>query len=319
MKTYRLARNLGLIDVAPPISGFRDFIGVYVLEAEKTALVDVGPSVSVKNLVSGLKELGINLANISYIFTTHIHIDHAGGIGKAIEQMPNARVVVHAKGEPHLIDPARLWEDSKRALGQQATKYQSIAPVHEDRIIVAESGMRFDLGGVEIEALDTPGHASHSLSFLDRKEGMLFAGDAAGVYVREVDLIRPATPPPFNLERALDSLDKLISLKLTNLCYTHFGCTEQALEQLQRCKQQLLLWGSVIAGCLEKEADYQDIFTKIRENDNTLDRIDRLPKAQRDRELYFIENSIMGFIGYFKRYGTDYIKSLGDKEVAPKR
>ncbi|MFC1989190.1 MBL fold metallo-hydrolase [Chloroflexota bacterium] len=288
-------------------------MGVYVLEAGKIALVDVGPSVSVKNLVSGLKELGINLADISYIFATHIHIDHAGGVGKVIGQMPNARVVVHAKGGPHLIDPAKLWEGSKQALGQQALKYQSIAPVPEDRIIIAENGMQFDLGGVEIEVLDTPGHAPHNLSFLDRKEGRLFAGDAAGVYIRKVDLIRPATPPPFNLERALDSLDKLISLKLTYLCYTHFGCTEQVLEQLQRCKQQLLLWGKIIAGCLEKEADYQDIFTKVRENDNTLLRIDRLPKTQRDRELYFIGNSIAGFIGYFKRYGTDYINSISDK------
>ncbi|MFC1940353.1 MBL fold metallo-hydrolase [Chloroflexota bacterium] len=300
--------------MAPPISGFREFISIYVLEADKLALVDVGPSVSVKNLVSGLKGLGIDLADISYIFATHIHIDHAGGIGKAIEQMPNARVVVHAKGGPHLIDPAKLWEGSKQALGQQALKYQSIAPVPEDRIIIAEDGMRFDLGGVEIEALDTPGHAPHNLSFLDRKGGRLFAGDAAGVYVRKVDLIRPATPTPFNLEQALDSLDKLISLKLTNLCYTHFGCTEQALEQLQRGKRQLLMWGKIIAGCLEEEACYQEIFTKVRENDNTLAPIDRLPKAQRDRELFFIENSTTGFIGYFKRYGTDYIKSIADKK-----
>jgi len=306
VKTYTIAHNLKLIDLAPPIPGFKNFIGVYVLEARKVALVDVGPSVSVENLMSGLRELNINPADISYIFVTHIHIDHAGGIGKAIKQMPNAMVIVHERGRQHLIDPARFWEDSQRALGKLALRYGQLEPVPQDRILVAKDGMLLNLGEMEIEVINTPGHASHHLSFLDRKEGRLFVGEAAGVYIR--GLIRPAAGPPFNLEQALTSLDKLIRLGTTNLYYAHFGDATHAPDKLRYYKQQLMLWGNIIADCLEKEANWQEMYNEIREKDVALAQIDSLPSNERRKELYFAKNSIMGFAGYFKKYGTAYIR-----------
>ncbi len=306
MKTYTLAHNLKLIDVAPPIPGFKKFIGIYVLKATKVALVDVGPSVSVENLMSGLRELNINPTDISYIFVTHIHIDHAGGIGKAIKQMPNAMVIVHARGRQHLIDPARLWEDSQRVLGKLVLRYGQLEPVPRERILVAKDGMLLNLGEMEIEVVDTPGHASHHLSFVDRKEGRLFAGDAAGFYTR--GLIMPDTPPPFNLEQALTSLDRLIRLGTTSLYYAHFGYTTHAADKLRYYKQQLILWGNIIADCLEKKANWQEMYNEIREKDDTFARIDSLSSNERRRELDFAKNGIMGFIGYFKKYGTEYIK-----------
>ena len=306
VKTHALANNLKLIDLAPPISGFKDFFGVYVLEARKVALIDVGPSVSVENLLSGLAELNINPTDVSYILATHVHLDHTGGAGTAIKQMPKAKVIVHQRGEQHLIDPTRLLEDSQRALGKLALKYGTMEPVPQDRIIVAKDGMLLDLGEMEIEVLNTPGHASHHLSFADRKEGRLFAGDAAGVYIR--GLIMPDTASPFNLEQALTSLDRLIGLGATTLYYAHFGYATHAGDKLRYYKQQLISWGNIIASCLEKEADWQEIYNEIREKDDALARIDSLPASERRRELYLIKNSIMGFIGYFQRYGTEYIK-----------
>ncbi len=316
MKTYTLAHNLKLIDVAPPIPGFKKFISVYVLKARKVALIDVGPSVSVENLVSGLAELNINPADISYIFATHIHLDHAGGIGKAIKQMPKAIVIVHERGGRHLIDPARLWEASQRALGKLALKYGPVEPVPEDRIILAKDGMLLNLGDMEIEVINTPGHASHHLSFVDRKEGRLFVGDAAGVYIR--GLIMLDTPPPFNLEQALTSLDKLIRLGATSLYYAHFGYATHAPDKLRYFKQQLISWGNIIADCLEKKANWQEIYNEIREKDGTLARIDSLPLNERRRDLNLAKLSIMGFIGYFKRYGTEYIKQY-NKELGELR
>jgi len=199
VKTYTLAHNLKLIDVAPPIAGFKRFISVYVLKARKVALIDVGPSVSVENLMSGLGELKINPTDISYIFNTHIHIDHAGGIGKAIKQMPNATVIVHERGRRHLIDPARLWEDSQRALGKLALNYGPIEPVPQDRIIIAKEGMLLNLGEMEIEVLNTPGHALHHLSFVDRKEVMGQAELSSSVRNRSciwVSLLRVQQPLP---------------------------------------------------------------------------------------------------------------------------
>ena len=310
VETYRLAPNLSMIDIAPPIPGFDKFIGIYVLEAEKIALVDIGPSVSVDNLITGLKELDINPTDISYIFTTHIHMDHAGGIGKALKQMSNAEVIVHERGGPHLADPARLWEDSQRVLGKRALEYQPMEPVPQNRIIIAKSGMSFSLGKLELEVFETPGHAPHHLSFFDRKEGGLFAGETAGFYVDEVDLIRPATPPPLNLEVALTSLDKLISLNPKRVCYGHFGCAHQALDKMRFYREQLILWGNIIADCMEEEASPQDIYNELHSKDAVLARIDKLPSDRRDRELFFINNSIAGYVGYLERYGTEYLRQL---------
>ena len=315
MRTYTLAPNLKLIDVAPPISGFEKFISVYVLEAKRLALVDIGPSMSVGSLLAGLGELSINPMDISYIFVTHIHIDHAGGIGKAIKQMPNATVIVHEKGKAHLAAPAKLWEGSQQALGELALEYGPIEPVPLDRILIAKEGMRINLGEMEIETLSTPGHASHHLSLVDKNEGRLFAGEAAGCYIEEIDAVRPATPPPFNLEQALTSLDKLISLDPVSLYYAHFGHAAHAVDKLRYYKQQLILWGSIIADHLEKGAGWQDMYNEISKRDEALVRINSLPSGQRRRELYFIENDITGFVDYFKKYGTEYIKQCNREEI----
>ena len=308
VKTFKIANGLSFVDIAPPIPGFEKFISTYVLSAGKVALTDVGPSTSVDNLLSGLAELNVNPADISYILATHVHIDHTGGVGQIIKQMPSASVVVHERGARHLIDPTRLWEDSQRALGQRALEYGPIEPVPEDRIIIGKDGMLVSLGETEIEVLETPGHSPHHLTFLDRKERRLFVGDVAGVYVGGVDLIRPATPVPFSLEKIIASLDRLIGLNPMSLCYIHYGVATDALGKLHRFREQLLLWGNIIADCLEKGIGHQDIYDRIRQKDTLLAGIDNLPPDQRDRELYFIDNSIKGYVSYFEKFGTEYIR-----------
>ncbi|MFC1873671.1 MBL fold metallo-hydrolase [Chloroflexota bacterium] len=310
MKTYTLERGLSIIDVAPPIRGFEQFISIYVLEAGKVALVDVGPSVSVVNLVAGLQQLKVSPGDVSYVFISHIHLDHAGGIGRVLKQIPNANVVVHEKGAPHLIDPTKLWADSQRALGEVAEKYEPLEPVPEDRVIVGRDGMVFDLGGMKLEVLETPGHASHHLSFWDNQKKRLFVGEAAGVYTAEVDLTRPGTPAPFNLEQSLESLDRLIQLAPVSLCYGHFGCAPQPLDRLRTAKQQLILWSKIIAACVEEGLSIEDMYPRIREADAMLARLDGILADRRDRELYFIDNSIKGLVGYFEKFGTGLVKQL---------
>jgi len=177
-------------------------------------------------------------------------------------------------------------------------------------IIIAKEGMSFNLGGMEIEVFETPGHALHHLSFFDRKEGRLFAGEAAGIYVGKVDLSRPATPLPFNLEVSLISLDKLINLNPKSLCYSHFGCVGQPLDKMRYCREQLILWGHIIADCVERGANPQDMYDEICEKDSVLARIGNLSPDERDTQLFFASKCVAGYIGYFERYGTGYLKQL---------
>ena len=200
-KYFRLEPGISLIDVAPPIYGFEGFLGAYVIEADKIALIDIGPTSSLKNLLAGLSELKIQLDNIDYILSSHIHLDHSGGVGGALKRMPNAIGIVHAKGQYHLVNPAKLWQGSLQVLGKLTQDYGEPEPVNENRLIAAYEGMVINLGDIKLEVILTPGHASHHMSFLDRESGKLFVGEAAGVQFPSLKGSRPATPNPFDLRQ----------------------------------------------------------------------------------------------------------------------
>jgi len=77
MKTQKINQHLALIDVEP--AGFENFIASYVIRGEKIAIIETGPSLTVNNLLEGLKELEVKFENVNYIAVSHIHLDHGGG------------------------------------------------------------------------------------------------------------------------------------------------------------------------------------------------------------------------------------------------
>ena len=189
--------------------------------------MDVGPKASVGQLLEGLETLGIR--KLDFIFLTHIHIDHAGGTGILVNRFPETKVICHEAGIEHLINPKRLWEGSKKVLGDLAIRYGEIVPVTRERILPPE---KFTMNGLRV--IKTPGHAAHhqSLVFKD----YLFAGEAGGVYFdcgRE-PYLRPATPPKFILEEAVGSIDKILEVEAREICYAHFGIHRDAGEMLRR-------------------------------------------------------------------------------------
>jgi len=230
---------------------------------------------------------------IDYIILTHIHIDHAGGVGTAIREMPKAKVLAHSQALRHLVDPAKLWEASLKTLGDLALQYGRIEPVPEDRVAVATDLMTIDLGrGLIPEVHLTPGHASHHLSLFDRKNGILIAGEAAGVCVNGV--IRLATPPPFRLDETLSSIDRLISLEPRTLCYGHFGCYRNAVERLRLARSKLLTWYETVGSAAGEGRAAEEILVLLKEKDRDLDYLDSLGQDAYRREHDLLINSING-------------------------
>jgi glyoxylase-like metal-dependent hydrolase (beta-lactamase superfamily II) len=298
MKIHRLSEQLTMIDVQPPIRGQSEFIGPYVLSAEQVALIDVGPHSSAGNLIAGLTALDVDPENVSCILLTHIHIDHAGAVGDLLEFLPNARVIVHPRGSPHLVNTERLWQGSLQVLGELAEMYGRPPNIPQERILLGEDGMRIGLGsGVELEVIHTPGHAAHHLSFLEQKSGFLFAGEAGGGYVAKVDLLRPETPPPLRLDHKLASIDKLLERRPKTIYYAHFGSGEDAQSKLRRYREQLKLWQSVVSEALRNGAQSEEIFTALMEKDVSLEGLKKLPEDLYQRERYFMYISIKGFVG----------------------
>jgi len=192
-----------------------------------------------------------------------------------------------------LIDPSRLWKASQETLGNLALQYGDIEPVPEDRIVVAEDLMKIDLGGgLALEVYLTPGHAPHHLSLFDRANGVLIAGEAAGVCLDGA--IRLATPPPFRLEETLSSIDKLIALEAQRLCYGHFGCYDDAPERLRFVREQLLTWYEIASSAAAEGKKPEEILALLRQKDPTLDYLNGLSRDEYSREHVLLINTIIG-------------------------
>lgn len=289
----------GLYRIPLPVAlpGFAGFISAWAYSAGPVLLVDPGPSATADHLLAVLARLGIRQPDL--ILLTHIHIDHAGGIGEVARAFPRTPVVCHPKAVRHLIAPDRLWEGSLATLGEVARRYGPIAPVPAARIVAADT-----LAEASVRAVPTPGHAAHQYSYL--VDDLLFAGEAGGVSIALADgsdYLRPATPPPFRLEICLESIDRLIALQPRRICFGHVGMRDQAVTWLKAHREQLQRWHRLIAeGCGPRRPDdpgaVEACVAHLLAHDPLLASWLRLAADDRDRERFFLRNSVKGYWDY---------------------
>ena len=297
VKINPIEENLFFITLAPPITGFDDFIGVWLMKGKPSYLIDVGPAVTVGPLQQALGELGIK--SLDYIFLTHIHIDHAGGIGTLAKTFPGTPIICHKKAIPHLKDPSKLWQGSLKTLGDMARAYGEITPVTQNPIIDAE-----DFSHHHILPIMTPGHAPHHVSFMTPL--CLFAGETCGVHYTFApgkDYMRPATPPKFFMETSLNSIDLLIEQRPEKICFGHYGISDNALGWLKAHKDQLVFWKDIIQDEMKnmgKDAFFSDCIDRLKKEDPRIANFGLLTPDQQEREIYFMTNSIKGYVGYLE-------------------
>ncbi|MCD4688440.1 MAG: MBL fold metallo-hydrolase, partial [Desulfuromonadaceae bacterium] len=276
--------NLLCIDLDQPgPTGFRQFISAWLYREEHfTLLVDPGPFSTIPHLISELRRHHIE--RLDYVLLTHIHIDHAGGTGALLREFPEARVICHPQGIRHLLAPEKLWQGSQKVLGKLAEEYGKILPVPADRMAFEE-----EIGKTGLRAFLTPGHASHHCCYLIGD--LLFAGEVAGVRceVPQGIYMRPATPPRFHLQVALDSLDRMIALAPRRMVFAHYGLTEAALEHLRIGRRQLLLWVRGVAEIASTEPSQKEerLLAWLMEHDEIYRNHIQLPPDIRARERYF--------------------------------
>ena len=296
-----------IFDLPIPIPGNEGCTHIFLVKSIKNALIDTGPASTIPFLLSKLDALSINPRDIDYILATHIHLDHLGGLSQALVHMPRAQVIVHPRGIPHLKQPDKLWQASLEMSGQIATEYGRPLPVAAERLTAAEEGSIIDLGGIQIEVLFTPGHAVHHLSFLDRQNGNLFAGEAAGVYFQENGVSRPACPTPFDYALTLSSLDKLIAAQPETIFYCHYGSARPGQVILQASRRQLLLWHEVVSGYFSDHKTLDEnlitaVVDEIITRDGTKSQFNRFSPQHLKSELYYLRNNVRGFWQYFQRH-----------------
>jgi glyoxylase-like metal-dependent hydrolase (beta-lactamase superfamily II) len=202
-----------------------------IQQAGRAAIVDVGTNYSVPYLLAALEILGIPREAVDYVFLTHVHMDHAGGAGRLMQELPNARAVLHPRGAPHMVDPQKLIAGSKAVYGEERFRrlYGDIVPIPAERVRVVQDGERFSLGGRDLELIHTPGHALHHYAIVDQAHASIFPGDTFGISYRELDtrngafIIPTTTPSQFDPEQLMASIDRMAAYAPESMYLMHYS------------------------------------------------------------------------------------------------
>lgn len=197
----------------------------------RAAFIDVGTNHSIPRLLDALKAKHLGVDAVDWVILTHVHLDHAGGAGLAMQQFPNAKLVVHPRGARHMIDPSALVAGATAVYGAEeiARSYGTLVPVPAERVVEAPDGHVVDLAGRELLCLDTPGHARHHISIYDAASRAFFTGDTFGLSYREFDtdkgafILPTSTPVQFEPDALKASIARMLEREPQQMFLTHYS------------------------------------------------------------------------------------------------
>jgi glyoxylase-like metal-dependent hydrolase (beta-lactamase superfamily II) len=261
---FEVADGVTAIDTL--MGGRERYTAGYLLEAAEPTLIETGPGTSVEPVASALARLGMRPDELAHIVLTHIHLDHAGGAGALAARFPRASVWVHERGAPHLADPTRLVASTARVWGEaeMRTLFGPTEPVDAGRLHPLHDEDVIDLGGRQLDVLDTPGHASHHVALVDSRTGAVFTGDALGIHVPDLPVLRPATPPPeFDLERAVDSISRIRARARSILLFAHFGPLTDVDATCDLAIRRVREWTDVVGAAMRETADPDELAARL--------------------------------------------------------
>jgi glyoxylase-like metal-dependent hydrolase (beta-lactamase superfamily II) len=225
-------------------------IAAALLESDgHRAVVDPGPGSTLETFRQHLQARDIGVGDLHAILLTHIHLDHAGATGALVRENPRLAVYVHKNGAPHVIDPSKLLASAQRLWPNDLQRlFGEVLPVPAENLRILEGGETLTLGSRRLEAVYTPGHASHHVSYFDKKEGVAFVGDTTGVRIEGNSFVMPATPPPdIDLGIWDTSFAAILERKPARLFLTHFGYSDNPSEHIRLFRERLHRWAALAA------------------------------------------------------------------------
>lgn len=286
---------------------FRDtegLIAAYLLPLEDGwALIETGPTTCREGVLAAVARAGVSPNEVRQVFVTHIHLDHAGGMGALVDAFPRATFYAHELGVPHLVDPTRLIASARRAWGPASDLlWGEIVPVPAPRVVALKGGERFPLKGGELSVLATPGHARHHLAFFDSGIRAVFAGDGAGVRLEHSPRLRPAVPPPdLDLEALFASLDVMRRTDPRLLLLSHFGPTPHGASDLVHYRTVVEQWRDVALAAARERPDVDFLTARLRAFDEPAS--SGTTPEDRESLISGYELAAAGFLRYFETHG----------------
>ncbi|MCU0969677.1 MAG: MBL fold metallo-hydrolase [Rubrivivax sp.] len=205
-----------------------------VVERGRAAFVDTGTNFAVPRLLAALDALGLGRDAVDWVIPTHVHLDHAGGAGLLMSELPAARMLVHARGARHMIDPSALYQGALAVYGaeEMARSYGTLVGVPAERVTATHDGMTVELAGRPLLFADTPGHARHHHCIWDAVSGGWFTGDTFGLSYREFDtadgawILPTTTPVQFEPDALRASVERLLAAGPERMYLTHYGAVQ---------------------------------------------------------------------------------------------
>ena len=249
-----LATGVSYLDLQ--FLGRRHVIATAVIAgAREVALVDPGPASCLERLEQELHAQGIALADVTHLLLTHIHLDHAGATGTLVARHPHVKVLVHERGEPHLVDPSKLLDSATRLYGEHMDRlWGKVLPVPAANIAVLRGGETVHVAGRDFEIAYTPGHASHHVSYFNASSGVAFVGDTAGVSIDGGYVLAPTPPPDIDIELWTASARQIEAWQPQVLFLTHFGpAALPPATQLQTLLDNLQTAGRLVLDTLKED------------------------------------------------------------------
>jgi glyoxylase-like metal-dependent hydrolase (beta-lactamase superfamily II) len=251
----------GITAIDTAMAGERELNAVYLFSGSEPCLVEAAPQADGPVVEAALRQLGLGPDDLAHIVVTHIHMDHAGGVGALLEVFPKAVVWVHERGAAHLADPTRLVASTARTYGapRMHALFGGMRPSPTDRIRAVVDGDRIAMGERTLRVVHTPGHASHHVALFDDASGAVCTGEAIGSYLPWADAYRPALPPPeVDVELALASIEAIAVLRPSALLTSHFGVTPAVDEALDRSATLIGRWSDRVRDRLLEVPDADD-------------------------------------------------------------
>jgi glyoxylase-like metal-dependent hydrolase (beta-lactamase superfamily II) len=248
-------------------------VGCYLLETgDGPALFDCGPTSCVERLKAGLRDRGVELTDLRHLLLSHIHLDHAGAAGVLVREHPGLQVHVSEVGAPHLVDPSKLDASARRLYGDAFDDlWGELAPIPSDNVHVVGDRV------VGLDCFPTPGHARHHVSYLD-DDGVLYAGDAAGVRLTGAQFVMPPLPPP---ETDLDAWERTIEEMERRapgaLALIHFGVHDDVQQHLASLRETIRRWAERVEDGMDEQTFVAAARYDVSQSDP--DRVDEYERA----------------------------------------
>jgi glyoxylase-like metal-dependent hydrolase (beta-lactamase superfamily II) len=245
-----------------------------IVQDGRAAFIDTGTGHSVPYLLETLKLKQLSIEDVDYVIPTHVHLDHAGGAGLLMSKLTNAKLVIHPRGAPHMINPEKLVASTIAVYGEKKFKqyYGEIIPVDKQRVIVAEDAHEIQLASRTLKFLDSPGHARHHFCVYDQTSNGFFTGDTFGLSYKELDnedgafILPTTTPVQFEPDTWQNTLTKMLGYHPQYMFLTHFGRITEIDRLATELRKGINEYANIAKNCIYDKNREQSIKEKITEH-----------------------------------------------------